>query len=412
MRHPFQVCLLAFGILALVALSAFAPRAAEAAPVDVMWRDGLFFEAPTDHGDVVIRLGGSVHFDSGWGFSDLDDDASSHAHEPRDEYRIRRARVDLRGSFFDSAEFRLQFDFAAGAFADAYVGLHLGPGMLTVGQKRAHFSMQNMVGAHDSPMMEASWVAQLFALGRLLGLGYEMNLADDMIGLAFGFHRLTTPNAPFTPNQNIWALGSRFWASLMNDDGDSDLHVGLSFTHRILHEGGLAYNTRGAVRTAPPAAFVIQRSTAPLDSATLIGVEAAFTTGGLRTMLEFAGDITNPTADGMDGDFLFALSATVGYLLNGDSHNYDAGDGVLRNPNVDEPFGSDSAGLFEVLMHFDFGDLSDNLDDTPGLSGVQVGLGFNWYLNNNMRAMFNLALVSVSDDGTYFLMGTRIQVNF
>ncbi len=402
------------GALAFGAVGALLPGEAEASDdVSVIWRDGLRFLADTEHGEVLIRFGGRLHFDTGWGFADLEDEGTSgHAFEPRDEYRIRRARLDLRGSFFDAAIFRVQMDVAGGgiSFTDAYVGLHAGPGTLFIGQHTTPFSLYGL-WSNAYPMMESPFTMQFFSTGRQLGLKYQMNAADEMLGVALGFYRLST-GAGTTPNQNEWLVGGRVWASLMNDDEDSDLHVGASVNQFIYHENdGISFSTRGAVRTAPSGGRVLQRGVGELDGATLLGVEAGFFTGPLRILSEFAGLLTNLTDDDADNDFLWAVSTTVGFILTEGSQRYSASNAYSPNPHVENPLGSGGSGVVELLMHFDYGNLSDNLDNGAGTSGLQVGLGANWYLNNNMRIMLNFALVNAEDDGNYFLMGMRFQFN-
>lgn len=398
------------GVLALLAIGLAAPNTADASPVDVIWRDGLRFQSSTDHGDVLIRFGGRLHFDAAFGFSELDDDASDHAFEPRDGYRIRRARFDLRGTLYDVSSFRLQLDFAGGniAFADAYLGFKVGPGTITVGQKRAHFSLVNLMSSNDLPMMEAPFVTQLFSPGRQLGLGYEMNALDNLLGLAVGFYRLSTGTGT-VPNPNEWLLSGRVWASLMNDNDDMDLHVGASFNHFILQSSSRTFATRGAIRTEPSGGMPLRRQTVDLDSNSLLGFEAAFVMGAVRIIAEFAGAMLTPSDADDDSAFLWAISATAGYVIGG-NQRYSAGSGYLLNPRGGEPVGGGGMGLFEVVMHFDYGDLADGLEETEGASALQVALGLNWYLNNNMRIMWDFALINVDGDGTYYLMGMRFQV--
>lgn len=399
------------GLLVATFVSFASPASAhaQATPVEVLWQDGLRLRADTDSGRVEIRLGGRLHLDTTFGFARLEDDPdSTNAFEPRDGMRVRRARLQLRGTLFDVSRFNLHLEFSSGApvFTDAHFGFNVGPGSgeLVVGLQRAPFSLVNMIGANNRPMMESSFVSQLFAPARQLGLGYTTN-ADAMFNAQAGFFRATSGAGTFTSDPDAWLVGGRAWASLLHDSDAADLHAGLAVSHWFLNDRNQTFRTRPTI-FAEPGSRPLSREVEGLDGNTLFGAELAYLAGALRVLAEVAGAHTTPHDSNDDSTFLWGVSATIGYLLNGGTQRYIAREGKLANPRVGEPFnGAGQVGLFEVLANFDYADLGD------GHSAIQAALGLNWYMNNNMRLMLNLAWMNVNGDGSYYLAGMRLQFN-
>jgi phosphate-selective porin OprO/OprP len=101
--------------------------------------------------------------------------------------------------------------------------------------------------------------------------------------------------------------------------------------------------------------------------------------------------------------FFHGFHIDCGWFLTGEHRKYDSANGVLGAVKVDRPWihcpsqhdRPHGWGAWELTARYAYLDFIDN-DTPPGPSGQNVGirlpqttLGVNWYLNDNIRLMFN-----------------------
>jgi phosphate-selective porin OprO and OprP len=135
----------------------------------------------------------------------------------------------------------------------------------------------------------------------------------------------------------------------------------------------------------------------------VIGLEAAAAAGPLYVQGEYyhymidqfgTAAITNRTLD-FDGGYIQAS-----YTLTGEGHKYNAETGAYGGINPAHPVSLKDGGIgaWEIAARFDQIDLNDAV--TPGVSSTTTGgvfgglqrtytAGLNWYVNSNIRFMFN-----------------------
>ena len=112
-----------------------------------------------------------------------------------------------------------------------------------------------------------------------------------------------------------------------------------------------------------------------------------------------------PTGGDLDGYYVQAS-----YVLTGESRSYDTSIGAFKGVSPGTKFLSDGGlGAWEATLRL------SNLDYTDLNGGDEVEswtLGLNWYLNKNVRVLFNYTDVDLNngEDGNVF--GTRFQIAF
>ena len=123
-----------------------------------------------------------------------------------------------------------------------------------------------------------------------------------------------------------------------------------------------------------------------------------------------------------DEDFDFSgFYAFASYFLTGESRKYSASKGYFGRVKPKENFHQTKGGwgAWEVGVRYSYLDLKDG-----GIKGGEesnVTLGLNWYLNPNVRWMFNYIYVDVDDrdsggraidNGNANIFQTRLQIDF
>jgi phosphate-selective porin OprO/OprP len=172
---------------------------------------------------------------------------------------------------------------------------------------------------------------------------------------------------------------------------------------------------------------LIGTPTIAASGATLYGFEAAatfqnFYVGGEYYHWQVEGDgptnvcaINTSTCErGLTPEFS-AWYVEGSWVITGETKSYDAGHASFGSPRPDhnfDPVHGTGWGAFELLARYSTIDLNWNEGTTlqsdttvAGLGGVRGGeqtittIGLNWYLNPNLRMMFDYEMVSVDKLG-------------
>jgi phosphate-selective porin OprO/OprP len=93
------------------------------------------------------------------------------------------------------------------------------------------------------------------------------------------------------------------------------------------------------------------------------------------------------------------------WLITGEQRRYNAASGSFQNPRPKSPFARDGGwGAFELAARFSHTDLNFNEGDlgtAPVAGAIRGGeqdvlaLGLNWYLNPNIKVLFNYLMIDV-----------------
>ncbi len=122
-----------------------------------------------------------------------------------------------------------------------------------------------------------------------------------------------------------------------------------------------------------------------------------------------------------EGDLYFwGHCMYLSYFFTGEHRAHDRSKGMFSRiyPKQDFSRSKRTWGAWEMALRHSFIDLNDG-----GIKGGKernVTLGLNWYLNSNMRMMFNYIRAKIEDrsnrrvidDGTANIFQTRFQISF
>jgi phosphate-selective porin OprO/OprP len=126
-----------------------------------------------------------------------------------------------------------------------------------------------------------------------------------------------------------------------------------------------------------------------------MGAEALWIWGPFSVQSEYMAAWVNRRYDSADGLYagpdLFFSSAYVqfSYFFTGEHRKFKKGTAVLDRVSPKKNFwdGKNSLGAMELALRYSYIDLTDEGNDGGRLNNYTVG--FNWYLNPNMRIMLN-----------------------
>ena len=377
-----------------IAMTAAMGVTAQSADNDIKltWKDSLRME--TADGKNKLRIGGRIHWDNAFS---SDDDYTS------DGDTFRRARLYVSGQIQKRYDFKMQYDFAKGdaAFKDVNFGIKGLPvlGNLRVGQFKEPFSLEEHASSNDIPVIERANLNSLVP-SRSAGLMIYNNYADQRITGAVGLFRGNDDKWGNYEGDGYAATARLTGLPYKNDDGSQLLHLGVGYSHR--DDDTASYKFSSDHSMAPSTKYKIS----DVDDTSLLGIEAALKLNSFSLQSEWIeADVDAVTGGDLDGYYVQAS-----YVLTGESRSYDTATGVFKGVSPGSKF-LDNGGLgaLEATLRL------SNLDYTELNGGDEAEswtLGFNWYLNKNVRALFNYTDVDLDNGEDGSVVGTRFQFAF
>jgi phosphate-selective porin OprO/OprP len=321
-------------------------------------------------GKFEASIGGRIHFD-GYAFDrDIVDTTGGT--------EFRRGRLTLQGKAV-GWEYKMEQDFAAGSnldgLRDLYIARSIGPGKLTVGHFKPYRSMEELTSSNEILMMERPYASAtgLFS-GRQFqqGVGYLVGGSNYSFGAAaFNLRGASGPR-----NEGKGVSGRATWAPI--NSGTETLHLGGWLSHENANKGSanLAASAVYAGRRGP-SQTIASTTGASGDQVDSFGLEAAGLFGPVFLQAEYANATFGQPLGGDQDVETFYVQGSV--MLNGGRKVYKAGNGVFGSPKVTD------RGLWELTARYDTIENQD-LANREATSWI---LGVNYYVNSNLRFMFN-----------------------
>jgi phosphate-selective porin OprO/OprP len=358
--------------------------------------------------DFYVALGGRMHIDAAW-YDDDDVDMGNGA-------ELRRLRAEIEGTVWRDFDFKAGIDFAGDDVSVksvylTWTGLEFME--LNVGRFKEPFGLEELGSSNDTLLMERA-SAEVFAPGRHVGVGVESY--GDHWTAALGAFAGEDDFGTDDDEDSGWATTGRVTVAPFVNEGRV-LHLGAAGSYRDYDKDAVLSFDIGPESHVTDVSFVDTGDIANPYSATRFGAEAAAILGPVTLQGEYIRTwIPRRMGDpdlAFDGWYVLA-----GWIVTGESREYRDKRGLLgsveprRNASLDGGFGA-----FELAFRYSVLDLSD--EDVRG--GVQdiVGVGINWYLNPNMRLMFNyLRLLELTDSDQGYdgeepdMFQMRAQLNF
>ena len=329
--------------------------------------------------DMTINVGGRIQVDAAYFDDDVTDLDSGT--------EFRRARLFAEGDIAENWGYKLQLEFATGdaLIADGFVSYGLAGGKLILGQSKVPFSLEEVTSSKYITFMERSAVVNTFAPARRVGAMWYKTAGKMHYGAGM-----------FGQNSNL------------DVDGDEGLGIGGRFTYapilrdeNVLHFGvnaSLQEPTDTDANTvrfcARPAAHVTRTclidtgDITGVNNTSYLGLEAAYVNGPFSAQAEWIGAGVNRDASA-GGDLDFAgYYGFVSWFITGETRPYNGGRFNRVTPKS-------KRGAWEIAARYQGIDLTHG--NITGGEQETITLGVNYYVNRNLRFMFNYSSADVTD---------------
>lgn len=340
-------------------------------------------------GNVTAELGGRIH----WDFARFDNDDRGAPN--RNDTEFRRVWLDVSGKFYGFG-YKVEGDFAGlqdepgskGIEAkDVYITRSFDRGVLTIGQFKQYFTLDDRTGSNYGQFLERGGAAS--TLAPLYRKAVSWQAAGKDYTWAASVYSLESIDVSDTKGgafggRATWAPGAR--------EGDV-LHLGLSLAHeRYDHPGSdgaavLSIRPRPAGHLSDNSRLTLARFADGRDTdVDKWSLEYAQVRGPLSWQGEYSGGLFD---DGAQRARVQAAYGFVSWFVTGESRAYDRKTGRFGRVKAL----NHDAGAFELALRYDrmWGEQhriggADLID----ASTASWTLGANWYLKPNLRLMLDL----------------------
>ena len=320
-------------------------------------------------GKFEASIGGRIHFDT-YAF-DRDIASTTGTTE------FRRARLTLSGKAY-GWEYKMEQDFGAGTnldgLRDAYIAKSALGGKFTIGHFKPYRAMEELTSSNELLTMERPFSS---ATGLFSGRQFQQGVGYLRAGENYtaGLSVFNLRGAAATRNEGTGAAGRVTWAPINNDNNTLHFGAWYSTENNNLGSADLVATSNYAGRRGP--SQVIATTTgASRNTVDVMAVEAAGSFGPAFFQAEYA-DATFGQPLGRDQD-VTTYYVQGSFMLNGGHKPYKGATGVFGSPKVADK------GLWELTGRYDYVE-----NETLTREVTSWILGVNYYVNPNLRFMFN-----------------------
>lgn len=355
----------------------------------------------TDDGMNCVAITGRIHLDTAaYSFSPKSTPGTS-PQSVNDGINARRARLGLIGTYNKDWEYGLVVD--AGGTTDGSVGLNNAyiaykgvKGLLIQGGYiDVPYTLDEATSSNNIIFMERA-ASQVLATNLAAGdnrsaFGGQVFGDNYWVGAYVTGPTTGAGNSHANPNP----LGATFRAvGVPVNNQVATVLVGFDALY-LAETGGAGNNTlrmndRIEIRVDPNTNTLLDTATmASVSSARVLSGEAAVKYGSFLASGEYF-DYNVERSNGL-GNFHFNGGyGQASYVLTGEQHKYSNAAGAFGGIAPARPvnFSTGDLGAWELAVRYSYASLNDGVAIRGGeLKNTTVGL--NWYVNNNMRFMFN-----------------------
>jgi phosphate-selective porin OprO/OprP len=394
-------------------------KEAKGTDFNVYWKNGLKFDSKD--GNFKLQAGGRIQLD----FGSIDPDSSLERSFPDLKgtgVEFRRARLFFSGTVYDSVFFKAQYDFAGqdADFKDVYLGLQKIPviGHLRIGHQKEPFSLEELTSSKYITFLERALPVAAFAPGRNTGIAAYNPVLDKRMTWAVGIYQETNDSGDAFNDFDDFNLTLRLtglpWYA---EGGRKLLHLGFGYNRRFRDEDESGAQVR--FRTRPETHITDERlvdtGIISADNVDQINPEAAFVYGPFSVQGEyFWNKVDSKEADDPEFQGAYVYGS---WFVTGENRRYSTSSGAFSRVSPKKNFypTKGGAGAWELTARWSYIDLNDK--NIRGGEENNLTAGVNWYLNPNVRFMFNYIYADLEDregkeDGNANIFMTRFQIDF
>ena len=335
------------------------------------------FQVKSDDGQYSFKFNGRIQLDA-VAFNSDDIDLNNGT-------EIRRARFAANGKMAQWG-YKLQYDFMSSeSVKDAYISYNgFNNTEVLIGSQIEAFGMEPQTSSNDVTFIERSSIIEAFGLNRAMGIAARQ--WGDNWSLNYGIYGQDV-NKDNAGDEELGFNGRFNYAPVI--DKDQLISFGASLSTRQLSDGA-SVRFRSRPESHQADTRIVDTSSLAADGYNMYALETAMKFGALTILGEYINADVDSSVNNDSNFDGYYLSAS--YLLDGSSRPYNTKQGKFKRVKPSK------GGAWEIAARVSSLDLNDKEAGVMGGQVDSITLGANYYINNNMRAMFNV----VSSDGDEF----------
>jgi phosphate-selective porin OprO/OprP len=247
-----------------------------------------------------------------------------------------------------------------------------------------------------------------FPPGRSSGLGLQGHALEERISWGIGGFMGTDDFGSGNSGSNAYSVTGRVTGRpWYEEEGERLLHLGIAYSYRNIKSDPVGFDSRPEAHLAPKFA---DTGDIAADRASLIGGEAALVLGPASFQAEYIVASVDATTQS-DPDF-YGFYVQASYFLTGEHRPFEGDVAEFGRIKPKRNFLDEGGGLgaWEIGLRYSAIDLQDEAIAGDKVKDITAGL--NWYLNPNMRVMFNYVHSAPESSGDADLFQFRFQVDF
>ncbi|MBM4205067.1 MAG: hypothetical protein FJ194_13105 [Gammaproteobacteria bacterium] len=316
-----------------------------------------------------------------------------------DGSQFRRARIELGGKFLGDFAWAAEFDFAedrvsAKEMKVGYVGL---PNTtLFFGNQKQPYSLSVEMSANDIPFIERSVDNEIVMPLTDRAIGGRVDTWGEKWFFAAGvFGESTTANT--RDDEGLGGAARFVYAPLI--ESDRVIHLGVRAAVRTPSASTDSFRFRDRTTNLSNLSIINTGDIGSIDKALLYGAEAAAAFGAFSVVGEYNTLALN-REQVQDLDFrswhVYATWSLTGET-RASTYRIDAGEFKRINPAKAFSYKDGNWGAWELALRYAHLDVNDG-SFTGGTESVLTS-ALNWYLNKNIRLMFEHSRILDTDEG-------------
>ena len=390
------------------------PKASTGSEVKVTL-DRRGFRAQTEDGQFKFKFGGRVHVDGTYHHGDTPGDIPAPppatagtfiSLKPTDGTELRRARLIAKATVYEDWNWVGEVDFADNDsvvkdFFLSYSGFE--NTTIAIGNQKQPYSLSLEMSSNDIPFVERSADnEQNILLDRAIGIRVDTNGKNWFF--AGGIYGDGAAPQKVAGDEG-WGMTARgVFTPVITDD--RVVHLGFRSAYRRADRATSTGRFRDETTHMSNYRVVDTGSLSDLDSVVLYGPEAAVAVGPVWIFGEYSRELVR--RNGIRNSNFSSGHIAVAWTLTGESRaaNYKIKSGEFKSITPKQNFSLSKGGwgAWEVAMRYAYIDVSDGSATNPGSiyggEEHQLSTALNWYVNQNVRFMFNWNHILETDVGS------------
>jgi len=357
----------------------------------------------TDDNLNCVAVTSRLHFDAG-GYNYRPNSTATTPQQAQNGVNARRARIGVLGTFMGDWDYGLIFNLSGSQNNTAIInnafvtykgikGLYIEGGYIKV-----PYTLDESTSSNDITFMErassAVIAAHIASGNNRSAFGARANgdwwwLGSYLTGPTSGFPHSTRPPFGATARGVVVPLNNQYGSLLLGADAEFLFDTGTSSGAPLNSDNLTALNSRIEVRIDPGTNALLNTGTlANVNSVRVLSGEAAGSIGSFYVQGEYF-DYSVQRFTGLPSLHFNGGYAQASYVLTGEQRKYNPVTGSYGGINPKDPVEWETPGwgAWEVAARYS----QITLNDLNVLGGElrNATFGVNWYVNSNIRFMFN-----------------------